>query len=470
MGLAAPAHAAAERIASPQGTGSACTLTQPCSLPVAVGGARPGDTVLLLSGAYGRQELAGPGGTSSARIVVGPMDGASPVLGTIRSAVPYVDWRGIAVQGSFLLNAGSDGSTFRNMRVSGGGLFVRAKNIVVEDSLFAGGSSVDGIQVGRASGVLIQRNIVRDYDQTIDNGLHADCLQIFDSSHVTVRANSLSNCHNAGIIISPGSGAGITDLLIESNFIQGCVVRSERCVGGSAIDLRESSARGVVARNNTIVDGATRIPASAGVVFDRNIVSYLADCGSRLTNSVVMDWNKKLCAQPSVLSGSGNRVAQVAFVDRAAGDLHLGEVAGARITPTGGTAAATDRDGHAVDPTIAGADTPRDGDLPPPGTVPSPTPPTTPPTGPTPGEPPAGGASCSVWDAASKFLATLPADDVASLELTDDAGRSLAVVTGTLSDWNVDVVGQRSGTVSGTLTAYDVDRRALGNIPVTLCL
>ncbi|TPX00710.1 right-handed parallel beta-helix repeat-containing protein, partial [Schumannella luteola] len=198
----------------------------------------------------------------------------------MKSTAPYLVWTGMRVVTTFYLNAGSTGSQLRSMHFDGGGLFLRAAKITVTDSEFEGGHSIDGIQVGNASDVLIEDNTIHDYDQSIDNGYHADCLQIFDSSRVTVRGNRIANCYNAGVILSPGGGTGMTDIVIESNFIQSCVVRSPLCGGGSAVDLRPPKITGLVFRSNTVLAGSTRLTASPGLVADRNILGYLSDCAA----------------------------------------------------------------------------------------------------------------------------------------------------------------------------------------------
>ena len=362
------------RVVSPAGSGEACTAAAPCDLPTALRLSTAGDTVEVRGGAYGQFTVSGPGGTPAAPVTVRPAQGAVATFVRITSSVPSVVWQGLTVSGTFYLNRPATGSTVRGMHFDGGGLFVRSAGASVLDSLFENGSSVDGIQVGRASDVLIEGNTIRDYNQSIANGYHADCLQIFDSSRVTVRGNSIGNCYNAGIILSPGDGTGMVSILIESNFIQGCIVRTEACAGGSAVDLRPPKISDLVVRGNTIVDGSTRLIASPGLVFDRNIVGYLSDCAAPVTNSVVIGWNVSMCRQPTSVGTGGTRAGTVRFVDQAGRDLHLVSPTDARIEGSGGVkTAALDIDGDRVDPRLAGADTvpgSDPGEVPPPGTPP----------------------------------------------------------------------------------------------------
>ena len=371
------------RWASPTGGGD-CTEDSPCDIRTAVARSAPGSTVRLLAGDYGDVELTASGGgpEQAASIVVEAADpDAPPSFSRLRVGAPSLLWRDIRVTGPWFLDRGAEGTRLEAVHLDGGGLFVRTTGAEVVDSLFENGSSIDGIQIGGASDVLIEGNVIRDYDQSGSSGLHADCIQVFDSSAVTLRANSLANCYNAGIILSPGEGRGIAGIVIESNFIQGCVVPSTRCVGGSAVDLRESRTTGLVVRNNTILNGSTRLRSAAGDIVDRNIIGYLSDCTARATNSVVIGWNGRQCAAPAMIGVDGNVIGSPSFVDQAAGDLHLTDHATAALSPAPGTSpASTDRDGDVVDPAVAGADSPPGGTPPAPSAPPS-----------TPGAPPSPG-------------------------------------------------------------------------------
>ncbi|AYF98930.1 right-handed parallel beta-helix repeat-containing protein [Protaetiibacter intestinalis] len=366
--------APADRYAAPAGSGTACTSSAPCAVPAAIAGASAGGRVLLTSGSYPDLVVSGGGGTTAAPVTVTSASGAAVTLTRVRTTAPHIIWSGLKVTTTFYLNAGSTGSTLTGMHFDGGGLFVRAAQATVTGSLFENGHSIDGIQIGNASDVLVEGNTVRDYDQSIANGYHADCVQIFDSVRVTVRGNRLGDCYNAGVILSPGAGKGMTDIVIESNFIQGCVVKTTLCAGGSAVDLRPPSISGLVVRGNTILDGSTRLVASPGLVFDRNIVGYLSDCAAPVTNSVLLSWNTAVCARPASLGAAGTRYGVVDFRDRSAGDLHLTNPTQARISQLGTVAtAARDIDGQSVDVRLAGADAVPGANL---GAVPSPVPPT----------------------------------------------------------------------------------------------
>jgi|GEM_PF-2069801 hypothetical protein len=324
LGVATPASAATSLTASPTGAGTACSPTAPCSAATALSRARAGDTVTLLGGSYGSPTLKGTGGTAANPVVVRPAPGATVSFVKLQTYVPHVAWSGLTVTTVLYVYPQAIGTTVDGFRMLGAGSFVRANDTVVRDSLFDGGVDLDAVQIKDATGVTLEGNVIRDYRlSSASSSAHVDCVQIFDAARVRLVRNALSGCTNSAVILSPGAGRGIQDVVIEGNFIQGCLVVTPSCKGGSAVDLREASASGVVVRGNTIVDGATRVLPRPGLVFDRNVVSYLADCAAPLTRSIVEAWNTGSCAQPARLPYDGNRAGAVPFVDRAAGDLHV---------------------------------------------------------------------------------------------------------------------------------------------------
>ncbi|CAN5276533.1 hypothetical protein BH11ACT2_BH11ACT2_17070 [soil metagenome] len=356
---AIPASAATKTLyVSPSGSGS-CAKAHPCSLPKALAKARSGTKIKLHGGSYGSFDLSGFDQLTSVKknVVVSPLTSKTPTFDRLLSRVAHVTWRKIRVTGVWYLSRGANYSHIEKSHLDGTGLFIRANHIVVKDSTFEGGDSIDGMQIGGASHVLVTRNVVHDYNQNKNDGLHADCVQIFDSSHVTLRANKLRNCYNAGIILSGGRDPHLDHLTIESNFVQGCITISPACRGGSAADLRWVGAKQLVVRNNTFANGAVRLADQPARVFDRNIVGYLSDCGAHVTNSVILGWNKKVCSKPSAVGSKGNRTAKVSFVNRPAGNLHLTKPHQARISPKGSLKpAATNIDGRRSTAKVAGAD------------------------------------------------------------------------------------------------------------------
>jgi hypothetical protein len=359
LSIATPAGAAVVLTASPAGTGTSCTASAPCSAVTALAKARPGDTVQLLGGSYGSPSLTGAGGTTAARITVRPVSGAAVTFAKLQTSVPNTTWTGAITVTSLLYvypaaaNTIVDGLTMR-----GAGSYLRGNGTIVRNSLFERGVGVDAVQIKNATGVVLERNTIRDYSVASTGEVHVDCVQIFDAAKVTLRRNSISNCSNAGVLLSPGAGLGIQGVVLEGNFIQGCVVVSTSCKGGSAIDVREPTATAVTVRGNTILDGATRVVPRPGLVFDRNVVEFLADCGAPLTNSIVQSWNTGSCATPAALGGNGNRQGSGAFVNADAGDLHVLDPASISVRPstTSLLAAVIGYDGLALLSTTAGAD------------------------------------------------------------------------------------------------------------------
>jgi len=321
----APAEAAALVLtASPTGTGSACTTSAPCALPTALAAAGAGSTILLLSGCFGSSTLIGPGGTSTAPVVVRPAVGASVSFSSLVSKVPWATWTGgIVITRSLYLYPEATGTIVDGLHLVGAGAFLRASHSIVRNSTFTGGVDIDAVQIKDGSDIRFEANTVDGYTTT-GGTVHVDCVQVFDTSDVVIVRNTLRNCSNSAIILSAGNGLGIRGITIQSNFMQGCMAPSASCFGGSTIDLRELSASNVVVRNNTILDGPTRLIAlPGGLSFDRNIVGYLADCGAPMTDTLLLAWSTKDCLAPLAMGHDGNVLGTVAFVDRAQGDLHV---------------------------------------------------------------------------------------------------------------------------------------------------
>lgn len=357
---ALPAQAVTTLTASATGTGTACSSTAPCSAVTALSKARAGDTVVLLAGSYGSPVLTGTGGTASAPIRVRPASGAVVSFVKLQTYLPNVTWSGLTVTKLLYVYPQAVNTIVETFTMAKAGSFLRANGTVVRNSVFSGGIDLDAVQIKDATGVTLEGNTIRDYRLSSSTSTaHVDCVQVFDAAQVRIVRNSLRGCSNAGIILSPGAGLGIRGIEISGNFIQGCIVVSTTCKGGSAIDVREASASNVVVRNNSIVDGATRVVPRTGLVFDRNIVSYLADCAAPITGTVVQAWNAGACATPARLGIDGNRQGTVSFVNRPAGDLHVVDAQSFTIDALLATllsAPVAGRDGTLLLTTTAGAD------------------------------------------------------------------------------------------------------------------
>lgn len=349
----------APAVVSPAGTGRLCDAVQPCSLQTALVAAGPGSLVELRAGDYGRIKVRPlPGDRPGANVTVAAQPGAAVQIAGIDSYAAGITWQRVTVQGVFYLRPAARRSVLNGVTVERGGLFIRADDVLVQDSVFRNGSSLDGIQIGGAHRVTVRSNTIRDYNQSGTTAYHADCIQIFDSADIELSRNRISSCYNAGVILSRGAGHGSSDISIESNYIQGCVVTGPTCPGtGSVIDLREPTAQRVIVRNNTLLSGSTRVEAIPGLVFDRNIVAYLSSCATPMTNSLVQGWNSGKCSKPDQLGLSGNRQQEVRVVNLADGNLRPVDEASTRLTPADKSTdpAPTTIDGGTMPADVAGA-------------------------------------------------------------------------------------------------------------------
>jgi hypothetical protein len=344
---------------SADGAGSSCTREQPCVLSEAIAAATDGGEVLLAAGEYGDLELDGAAAAVARthEISIGPEDGADVVLGKVTLDIPETTWRDVTITGGVYLDTGATGTALDGVHVDGSGIFVHASGVTISGATIENGTSIDGIQVAGASDLLIEGSTVRGFGQGPDSDVHSDCIQIFDSSGIVLRGNYLGDCDNAALIFSPGGGDGIRDVVVEANRIQGCVADTERCSGGTALDLRDvTSISDVVVRNNTIVDGSVMVDPLDGLVFDRNIVGYASNCAMPMTNSIVASWNTGNCDRPDALGRDGNRQGEVRVRDAAGGDLGPVDPRDATIDPTGtAEPAAAGFDGEPLSADQAGA-------------------------------------------------------------------------------------------------------------------
>ena len=345
--------------AAVDGGGSSCSEEQPCALPDAIARA-DGGTVLLAAGEYGDLELGGGSAQALARteaVAVEPAEGAEVALGKLTLDLAGTTWRGVTFTGGVYLDEAAAGTVLDDVHVDGSGVFVHAADVTIRDSVIENGTSIDGIQIAGAQNVTVEGTVVRGFGQGADSDVHSDCVQIFDSSGVVLRGNYFGNCDNAAVIFSPGGDEGISDVLVEANQIQGCVVDTERCSGGTAFDLRDvTSITDVVVRNNTMLDGSVMVDQLDGLVFDRNIIEYASNCAMPMTNSIVASWNTGNCDRPDALDRDGNRQGEVRVRDRQSGDLALVDPQDAAIDPSGaGVPASAGFDGEPLPADQAGA-------------------------------------------------------------------------------------------------------------------
>jgi hypothetical protein len=342
---------------SPNGAKGPCSTTSPCTLSQALESAPEQATIELLAGDYGKLKVKPTKATRTGTdVMVTAAEGADVQLAGLDVYASNLTWRGLTVKGVLYLRGSATNTVIDQFTVDSGGAFVRADDVLIKNSTFEYGTSLDGIQIGGSHRVRIESNIVHDYNQNGTSGYHSDCIQLFDSSDIVITRNRLSNCSNAGIIFSGGAGQGISTVTVESNFIQSCITKGDACRGGSAMDVREPSTRGAIIRNNTILNGSVRVGTQPDLIFDRNIIGYLSDCVGPVTNSIIDQYNDGVCKDPTMLTSSGNRIGQVEFVDMLSGDLHLVNSTDAQIEPAGDfQPAAVTVDGDPMAANVAGA-------------------------------------------------------------------------------------------------------------------
>ncbi len=360
-GVALPAQAstapAKTLSASPSGTGKSCSTSAPCSLTTALALAPAGAKISLRAGNYGNADLHGGHGTAAQPVTVQGAAGRTSVFAKLKTGAPYVHWTSVTAITAFYMYPSALGTQVDAVTLRGAGMFVHSNNTTVENSEFSDGKSIDGINIGGAHGVVIRNNNVHNYNQSGTSGLHADCIQLFDSSHITIVGNKLHNCYNSGIIFSGGSNKGISDVDVESNFVEGCLVKSKLCNNGNDLDLRYGKVANITVRYNTFAFGTVEL-GSPNVVFDHNIVHYLSECKVQLTNSIVEEWNHGLCKAPTALGKNGNRQSVVDFVDPATDDLRLLVPSQAKVAATIHpmiAKTAKDIDGRSIQSGYAGA-------------------------------------------------------------------------------------------------------------------
>jgi hypothetical protein len=298
--------------AAPDGSGDACTPASPCRLPDAIAAVAGGGTVELADGEYPDLELRGS--VDGSGVTIRPAEGANPVLGKVDLDVPGLTWSGIDLTGGVYLDTGADGTTLDGIHLDGSGVFVHADHVSIRSSVIENGTSIDGIQVAGATNLLVEDTIVRGFGQGEGSDVHSDCVQLFDSSEITLRGNYLGGCDNAALIFSPGQGEGVRSVIVQDNVLQGCVEESQRCSQGTALDLRDNAAD-VVVRGNVMIDGSVMVEQLPGLVFDDNVVGYASNCDMPMTNSVVADWNTGECDEPSAVGTDGNTVGDAPAPD-----------------------------------------------------------------------------------------------------------------------------------------------------------
>jgi hypothetical protein len=223
------------------GAGTACTAAAPCQLTTALSRARFADRVQLLAGNYPKVNLPVPARTAAAvavdpeNVVIEPVAGAAVTIAGLDTYQSAHTWRNLTFTAAVMIRQPAVRVKLDTIRVEGAGAYIRGQDVSVVNSLFQNGHATDGLQIGHAKGVLVEGNTTGNYTQGGFEGHHSDCIQMFASTGITIRGNFLSNCYNSALIFSPGAGSGTHNVLIESNFVQGCIV--DFCTGGVTLDM-----------------------------------------------------------------------------------------------------------------------------------------------------------------------------------------------------------------------------------------
>lgn len=347
MGLSAAAcvqNAAAADLAtsyvSPGGTGN-CAASAPCgSLEQALRTSTAGGRILLATGSYPPQLIHDIGISDhfETNVVVEPAAGAQPVFTAITDYAPHITFANLRVDETAApfcdtcgvkITSGATYSQLTNSRLIDATLSLFASHSAAIGNEIGPSHDHDGIDVGnRVTGITIRQNHVHDlFVGVASRNVHVDCLQIYDSSNLVVTANWFDNCTDRDLIFSPGQTSGVTNVVVENNFMRGCVTLP--CQGsGYAIDARTApgwwNLTNLSFVSNTVVDGGTLIaPNDPGLLFRDNILSFLANCMSVSDHNLIAAYNTGLCKSPAFLGSTNQIGALPSFVNRVGGDLHL---------------------------------------------------------------------------------------------------------------------------------------------------
>jgi Right handed beta helix region len=328
---------------APGGSGN-CTRTSPCgSIDLALRGQSAGGTILLASGSYPTQVIHDTGGRAAhfaSNVTIEPASAANPVLASIVDYAPHLTFSHLRVDarssgfssgyGGVNITSQADHSQIVNSHLTDATLSLSSSDVAAVGNEIGPSQNYDGIDVGNgASGVLISRNHIHDLTVGLSNpnNVHVDCVQIYDSTNLTVTSNWLDNCTDRDLIFSPGRRLGVTNVIVENNFIRGCVI--DPCQGsGYVVDARTApgiwNLTNLSFVSNTVVDGSTLIAANdPGLIFRDNIISFLGNCMNVSDHNLVAAYNRGLCKDPAFLGATNVLQGLPKFVNVASGDLHL---------------------------------------------------------------------------------------------------------------------------------------------------
>ncbi len=318
---------------APGGKGP-CEEEAPCgSIDDAYQRARPGEVVELAPGRYPHQRVQHrpDAAVFPTNVVVRPpRAGAATIDGALVLA-SRLTLRGVRSTGPIGLRKEAAYSRLESIVIegdvkrrkeswAGSAVGLGADHTALVDSVLTGNVDQDllKVQMG-ATDVLVEGNRIGGADKGPLAG-HVDCIQVQGAHRVVIRRNIIYRCSNSALFISSHVGP-ISDVLVESNFIQDCLVRTDGCRGAFAVYLQRDKAGandtvGLRFLHNT-VDGRIRLaPDIPGLEMRGNIIRQLDECGS------FEDWNLVETTRCPRLSPNDRRGKPV-YVDRERVDLRL---------------------------------------------------------------------------------------------------------------------------------------------------
>lgn len=324
------------------GLGVSCTVNAPCgSINRAFRRASAGDTILMGPGTYPSQLIQATAASASfaSNVVVKPVPGTSPKLVGIVDYAPHLTIAGLTVDASsagacaicgVYFGRSAYGSLLVDSTLTNATVTLNANNTGVIATQIGPSVNHDGIDVADgASGVLITRNFIHDllFGNPNPQTVHVDCIQIYDSSNITVTQNRISNCTARALIFSTGQGWGVRNVTVANNFIRGCV--TQPCQGaGYVVDARDNppvwSLTNFTFVSNTVVDGSTLIADdNPGEVIRDNIIGYLGNCMTNEDHNLVAAYNVGLCKKPTFINPTSRIASLPHFANQATNDLRL---------------------------------------------------------------------------------------------------------------------------------------------------
>lgn len=280
----------------PGGVGTGASPASPVgSLNAAYLQASAGDSILVLDGTYGAQNVAARAvaNTWASNVTIAPAPGANPIFtGSTQISGAHVTVSGFTFDHFVAARGGSDYFVLENNVLRGGTSF-NSSHTIVRGNRFVDGENVDAVRIqGATNGVpstdiLFENNYIKNYRRT-DGVSHVDNIQIINASNITIRNNQMSfDGTAAGILFTPTVGP-VFNVLIENNFmVHGAAGLGN---GGRLLNLGDTSVHGISLINNTLIGSVGMGKGSLGDNIARNniINRFTADA---VANQPIHDHN-----------------------------------------------------------------------------------------------------------------------------------------------------------------------------------